>query len=162
MDNNINTIYSWTDPYWRRHPFKCIHKRWQAKRQRIRRGWCEVDELNFCDWFLTVVPDMLRELAGAELEHNAGLTNSIVEKLADDLTLCEWHNFVKQNEFAAKARKAYARAQFQNGKVQYASEEDKEICDRYDAREQELEKERQELIEDCFARLAKYFDYLWE
>lgn len=63
-----NSLFDWQELRWEWHSqkligiFKWFRRELRFARQRVRRGYCDMDVWNLYDWFLDVVPDMLQRL----------------------------------------------------------------------------------------------------
>ena len=135
---NVKDYVPWT---WKRpiQRLKWLHK---AKKQRIERGYCDGDLWNMDQWFLEVIPPMLRQLAEDDLgfpEPEFGTK----EEWKDWLTTLADH-FEACSEVAIEDQNPY-----------------KHEDDRYWPRHDALEVMAQARLEDAFKEMGKHFHSLW-
>lgn len=147
--------------YYLTHPWKWFSDTWYNLKEawlRAIRGYSEIDWFNMNDWLRAIIPDMLRYMAknchaypGNEEfstpEKWEDYLNSIAD-VFDSLDIDEW---IEKNE--------YQNDWFNDNSTTYSREE---LSHLYYNRLEELMRERDALIIDCFTSLAKVFDALWD
>ena len=138
--------YSWR--YWIRHPIKWVKDVFgdlRAAYQRAKYGWAPRDTFSFDNWFMEVIPPMLR----------------FIRSLADRIESCKEEEQDKRNEYYDD----YMREITSDGKITWNYDSDaadsNDLHAKYFARSKELWEEAQHTIEETLLEMGKYFFALW-
>ena len=108
MDMNVFRAY-FRPSYYILHPIKFFkHVWWDLKGayRRIKYGYAYIDSNEFCEWFLNIVPAMLRSVAngdsypGVEPFETYEKWQSYLTNLATRFEELQEENWEKQNEYA--------------------------------------------------------------
>lgn len=168
--------YGWH--YYLTHPWKFfteISRNFRAGWQRATRGWCASDTWDWDNWFISVVPDMLRHLA----DYGHGYPGQ--DPFDEPEKWHEWlYNMAQLIETASE--------EWQNAHNEYYEEYINEIMEhtsiteeidaegnwhhiwhkqpeigvKYSARAKELAEQGEKNIQYVFENLGKYFHFIWD
>lgn len=164
--------YSWR--YWLRHPIKWIKDVFgdlRAAYQRAKYGWAPRDTFSFDNWFMEVIPPMLRYLAddserfgvsyGCAPFDTPEKWHAFIRSLADRIESCKEEEQDKRNEYYGD----YMREITSGGKITWNYDSDaadsNDLHAKYFARSKELWEEAQHTIEETLLEMGKYFFALW-
>lgn len=164
MKTNLNVFsFSLDWRYYLRHPIaflKDIKYKTIAAYHRVRYGYCDVDVWELCEWFLTIMPQMLRQLAGDGVAYPGNEEFDTEEKweawlqqLADNLEKLQDEEWEKENPFYDDFYALDWRDD---------SEAAKAMRDNWVKATIELQTTRQNLIENCMNELGRNFFHLWD
>ncbi len=172
----------WTWPYstkyyllhpwkWFSHLFSNIRAAWR----RSTKGFCYLDASEFHEWFLAIVPQMLRVIADGEGFPGYGEFDEFwkwenwLRSVADVFESLQEENWYSLNEYEEDFHRLSEAARKSNRdkngflNVTYDDiPELKEISKKYFKRVQELNETRQKLLEDTFQSFVKNFFMLWD
>jgi hypothetical protein len=164
--NQLNAFYtgcSWR--YYIRHPFKWVKHIWWgicSAYDRITKGYCDMDWMEFDLWFKRIASAMLRDMAmhghGYHFETDEQWT-SWLHRMADQLACCVDENC--GNEYY----RPYIDAIMKNPqKILTAkeTEEEKELRKKYYERWIEVQEEQKELFKKTMDELVEHWDCLWD
>lgn len=152
--------------YYFRHPIEWIREVWHnlcAAHRRIKYGWSYEDAYNLFDWFLDVMPPMLRALGDGRTYpeykfDSAEKWQDWLNQQADLLEHCKEDGI--KNEYAdtfhEMCNKATERAAIPGG------EEFDVIRHKFLDREKEIAVEQHKILNEVFAGLADNFYDLWD
>ena len=152
-----------------RHPWKWFREFWFNLRdsyQRIKFGWSFSDVWNMDDWFLDIIPPMLRQLA-EEDSYPAKFDmiedwHDWLRAQADKLEKCKEDGIKNEFEEEFHSTAALARMRNTDNSVVFdATPEFIAIRDKYFARQQAIHEEQCRLLGETFEELGKYFYDLW-
>ena len=178
MSFNVLKDFPYSKRYYLTHPWKWFEEIWlnlRAAYQRVTKGYCYTDVWNMDDWFLTIFPNMLRELAdkhcaypGVEPFETPEKWEAWLRDMASKLEYCG-RDIDEDNEYYEAYFKSYdMRAIMTPSTDQIISiptvseEERKELFKKYSARSQELTNEEQKVLEETMAELGRHFRNLWD
>ena len=149
--------YLITHPWvWCKYAWKCVKDAWR----RSVYGWTYSDVWDWDDWFLSVVPAMLRFLAEKGCAYPAYPPFETREKwekwlvqMADllDSGSEEWKD--EHNEWYKPFKEARCTAD---------SPEKRELMERWIARSKELDKQGEENIKKALGEIAEHFYAMWD
>lgn len=165
---NVLTL-SFPKKHYLTHPlrfFKEVGWNIQSAYKRITKGYADVDWINFSEWFVNIVPQMLREMAmyghgypGTEPFETPEKWNSWLHRMADQLTYLQDEN--NGNEYT----QAYLDQIMKNPNhslFEDATPEEKEIKDKYLKRSLEVYEEHKQLFQETMKELLEYWECLWD
>lgn len=164
--------YSWR--YWLRHPIKWVKDicgDLRAAYQRAKYGWAPRDTFSFDDWFMEVIPPMLRYLAddSEQLGVDYGRApfdtpekwHAFIRSLADRIESCKEEEQDKRNEYYDD----YMREITSDGQITWnydsGAADSNDLHAKYFTRSKELWEEAQHTIEETLLEMGKYFFALW-
>lgn len=155
MDMNVLTV-EWQS--FRYRPWRVFKRFWRNVRaawHRITRGYCDYDVWNIYDWFLTVMPPMLRQLANEGSSYPADQESPQV-----------WHDWLyKLAKNFEQCVEGAIPNKYEHVFMNHINDDDDEaraIVAKYFAREKEIAEERQDLIENTLIEMSKHFYSLWD
>lgn len=136
----------------------------KAAWQRATKGYANRDVWNMDTWFLQVFPAMLKQLSQESHGHPISFNSyeewtEFLYQLAMDFEKCQDDEGNDENEYYDDYIKSLDTMRYENGRIVF---DDDEISKLYFDRMKETSKERQKLLEDCFARTATCFYGLWD
>ena len=179
MNLNVLKDYPYSKHYYLTHPWKWFKDIWlnlRAGYHRATKGYCYTDLWNMDDWFLAVFPKMLRELAekhcaypGVEPFETPEKWEEWLRGIADQLEYCA-RDSDEDNEYAeafynaSKERRITSTSTDETITISYphTDEELHDIFIKYRDRSNELEAEKQKLLEEAMGEIAKHFHCLWD
>ena len=167
---NLNAFTCYLSGDWKwnlRHPFKtlkALQRGLRAAWQRATRGFSDYDLYDWDNWMLELLPSSLEEFARVNQAYPDYEEMDAFDKwqnylkgLAADFRICQDPEAEDRNEYYEEYT-----AQFNDKSIHMVGNHERtEIDDKYFARAKELSKEQQQLLEDTFARLAKWFYAIW-
>jgi hypothetical protein len=180
------SVWTWqmSKIYYLKRPWKWIQELFINIRnawQRTKYGYCYLDWANFHEWFSTIAPMMLRDMAhkgmgypGNEPFETHEKWEKWLEQMADQLMWCsetaETHNnTIFRNEYAEDYDRIIDREieECRKNKESWITmnnktPEDKEIKDKYINREFEIQRERETLIKSTLNELSEHWFSLWD
>jgi len=171
-----NKLSVWT---WEANPTWYLKRPWEwfkelcwnirSAHHRIQKGYCDLDWMNFDHWFITIVPQMLRDIAdghgypGEEPFDTPEKWSAWLNKMADQLDACNEDN--ENNEYSDEFYKIIDDAAKRNNQsiidVEF-NEEEKEIKDKWYKRSIELIEERESLFQKTMQELLPHWNRLWD
>lgn len=136
----------------------------KAAWQRATRGFADRDIWDMDTWFLQVFPAMLKQLSKNAHGHPCSFKSyeewtEFLYQLAIDFEKCQDDEGNDENEYYDEYIKSLDTMRYEDGHVVF---DDDEISKLYFDRMKETSKERQKLLENCFARTAAHFYNLWD
>lgn len=180
MDLNVFR-WSWLKKYYILRPWKWFSElisNFKAAWRRATKGYCYCDVWNWNDWFCSVVPPMLRDMADKGMAYPGGEPFDTKEKwenwlheLADKIERLGYDDWMEDlNEYSKDYEKTFEddayKEEHPNGPfitTTYDSSLSKEeIRKRYYERCAEIHKMRQQALEEVFLELGRNFDCLWD
>ena len=179
MNLNVLKDYPYRKSYYLTHPWKWFKEIWlnlRAGWHRATKGYCYTDLWNMDDWFLTIFPKMLRELADKHCAYPGVKPFDTSEKwerwlkeMAENLEYCasdpDEENEYDKPFFEMCEERRYSSASSDEMitiSYTYDDEESKELRDKYFARNKELSDARRKLLEETMAELGLYLRNLWD
>lgn len=166
--------HSWRPRYYLAHPWRFIQEVWYNIRDawhRATRGYCYRDAADMDEYLLHSIPALLREVAegpaypGTKPFETYEKWQDFCNSLADVFEAVQEENWSEgHNEWQEEWEKAFdVLHPHPNITItqDMTEEEAREVCSLYWEREKELRKEREGIIQDAYATLAKYHDYFW-
>ena len=184
---NLNALkYTCSTQFYLRHPLRFLKDtiyNFRAAKRRIKYGYSSRDVWNMSDWFLEVIPSMLRYLAencegypGNDDFPTPEAWDDWLNATADVFESLQEDNWFSQNEYEEEFNRLNEQAwekRFQhyddNGDLHVTmssneneDEHHKEISKLWFARAQELSEQRKQLLRDVGAEFFKHFDSLWD
>lgn len=155
------------------HPwlyFKHGYYNLKAAWQRATRGYADRDTWDLDTWFLQVIPAMLKQLSQNSNGYPYGFTYEkwveFLYQLAMDFEKCQDCEGNDENEYYDDYMKSLDDIKYkrnENGCLIWETHvHHDEISKLYFDRVKELSKARQELLEDCCARLGKNLYSIWD
>lgn len=169
MKKNKLSAYSMTakKSWYLAHPIKWIEEKMynrRCARQRVLRGYCDMDWYNFYVWFLNIVPAMFRDLANKGCSYpSTGKYNSKEKwsewllSTADKLDKCRDDNEA-QNEYAEEFEALLDKYD----SIENFPSKGKIIRHKYMQREKEIAEERRQMIIEVFREIGENFYDLWD
>lgn len=173
---NILTYFPYSKKYYLLRPWRfiaqcCRNIRWSF--QRARRGWCDMDSDNMCDWFLIVIPEMLEALSHGHGWPERPEYNNIedwhkdLRMLAADLRSCTDEAQNIRNEYYPAYCDGIDKTTYILNKATHTLESHEppgfdEIAQSYYARAREIANESQTVLQGCLLELAKLLPALWD
>ena len=166
-----NEMTVWSFPYrksyYLTHPWKWfgqIKRNLNAAYKRTTKGYCFWDWADLDSWFVTIMPDMLRDMAihgsaypGVEPFETPEKWHSWLHRMADQLTTCQDED--NGNEYY----KPYIESLTANPKlIKNETEEMKNLREKYCTRSLEIKKDHDELFKSTMEELVKHWDCLWD
>ena len=179
MDLNVLKDYPYSKRYYLTHPWKWFKDIWLNLRggfQRATKGYCYTDLWSMDDWFLSIFPKMLRELAekhyaypGVEPFETSEKWEAWLIKMAEQLEYCA-SDPDEENEYDEPFYKMCEERRYTSTSsdetitisYDYSNEESKELRDKYFERGKELTEARQKLLEETMTELGLHFRCLWD
>jgi len=167
--------FSMSPSYYIRHPlcfFRELKNRIRYAWQRATKGYSYYDSMDMDEFLLHIIPGMLRDIACADM-YPSTEPFEMKEKwenwcnsLADVFESLQGDDWTKgRNEYEKDWRKAqdilYPHPNLTTTALTMTREEAENIRELYWAREMELWDERDKLLQDSYAALAKYHNMLW-
>lgn len=156
--------YSYSKRYYLTHPWKLIKEFFQNCYHGWRRaiyGWTWEDCWNFDSWFCIVVPQLLKHLA----DYGCGYPGEPFD------TPEKWHDWLYeiahrierlQYDDWMEDNNEYSKEYLESFENDWCSERQEEIRKKYYARCEEINKTRQQVLEDLGKSFFKFFDCLWD
>lgn len=139
--------------------------------QRIKKGYSFRDVYSMDEWFLTVIPNMIKDLNETKFGYPMSVTNEEWEEILNRIIFCFRECDEKtcsiKNEYKENYHKAFfgefSKEKTLNGllKINFP-EVPKELEDKYMNRCNEIEKYRENMKNEGFDLLKKYFWNLWD
>lgn len=151
----------WAFPYSKRfyltHPWKWFSHLWSNCHNaylRARYGWAPVDVWNWDQWFTTIVPQMFRYLSKNAMAYPGRYPFATPDRW--EVWLLKIADLIEaSNEDWVDKNNEYYDA-FHN------NIDDKEIYEKYAARNDELNKLAHEHIKEALNEIGEYFYYIWD
>lgn len=151
----------WQMPYSTRyyltHPWKWVRQfiiNCGDAYRRMRYGWTYADVWNWDTWFLTIVPQMFKHLAYYSMAYPGDKSFPTPDEW--QAWLLHVANLIETStEEWCEKNNEYYKPFFKNMK-------DKDLRDKYFARENELSEACQQHIEDAFHEIATHFYKIWD
>lgn len=151
--------------------FKC--RKWAS--QRARRGYADTDVWDMDDWFLRVLPPMLRDLANDDAYpgnppfETEDKWTAWLNRMADDFESLQENWGFTRNEYDTEYQQLVVAKQRQFCSLcgnkclsgDRLTPEERELQRKWKARIEELQKEKFEFTKQLFAELAEHFYNLW-
>lgn len=175
MGLNVFKDYRGYSRHWMlTHPwlyFKHGYYNLKAAWQRATRGYANRDTWDMDTWFLQVFPAMLKQLSQNANGHPCSFKSyeewtEFLYQLAIDFEKCQDDEGNDENEYYDDYMKSLDDIKWkrdENGCLTWDTHEHHdEISKLYFDRMKETSKERQKLLEDCFARLGKWIRTMWD
>ena len=151
--------------YYFRHPIKWIQEVWYnlcAAHRRIKYGWSYEDAYNLFDWFLDVIPPMLRALSDGccypAYKFDSKEWHDWLNQQADLLERCKEDGI--ENEYADTFHEMCSKAT--EGGTIHNIEGIDVIRHKFFDREKEIAAEQHKILNEVFAGLADNFYDLWD
>lgn len=174
--NVFKQNFTWRPRYYLKHPIKFfadLRDSFRAMWMRATKGYCYSDVWNMNTWMLEIFPPMLRHMAEYGCAYPGDNEFDIPEKwndylnsLADIFELLQEENWLNKNEYEDKYFHAvdmfYDRHPNLTTTTTLTQKDIDTLHDKWIKRVEELNKERQETINDVFKSLARIFDALWD
>lgn len=171
---NLITWFPYRPRYYLTHPWKFfqelgqnIHLIWQ----RATKGYAYSDAAEMDEFLLHIIPAMLREIAnGAAYPSNDEFPTyekwqDFCNSLADVFESVQEENWEEgRNKWEEDFNKAFEILHPHPNFTctsDMTEEEAQQVCKLYWEREKELWSERENIIKDAYAILAKYHGYFW-
>ena len=173
MNNNALTYFPMRPKYYLLRPWKFFRQVYLNLRvawQRATRGWADSDVWDMDEWFLDVIPQMLRHLAtegngypGDGSFPTPEAWHDYLNSVADVLESLSEENWDNQNEYE-KIFFALIDSQYENRKSlsKEAKQERDEIRKKYYDKEKELYERRKRLLVDGLSAMGQHFFSLWD
>lgn len=171
---NVLTDFPYRKRYYLTHPWKFFQECWwnlKAALSRATKGHAWRDSAEMDEFLLHLIPSMLRDMAngpaypGIEPFETHEKWEDWCNALADVFESVQEENWEEgRNEWqedwgiAFEVLHSHPNLTMTHNMTQ---EEAKEICKCYWEREKELQSEREKIIQDAYAQLAKYHNMLW-
>lgn len=158
--NNVFNMEGMVARYWLRHPLAWLRmkrKQFSWAIHRCTHGWCNLDVYNLGPWFISVFPEMLRQLAyeaqGCPMEYkNLNEWKTQLFKIAEAIERydeAEWDN---RNEFA---RDFYAEGHKND---EFA----RVVRDAYFRRNKEIAEEAYQDFKEAMMWVIEHIYWLWD
>jgi len=167
--------FSMRPSYYIKHPlhfFRELRNNIRYTWQRVTKGYSYYDSMDMDEFLLHIIPGMLRDIANADgypgtepfdtYEKFSNYCNSLAD-IFESLQQEKW-NKECFNEWQEEFDKAYeVLHQHDNITMSYDMTEERarEICKMYLKREKEFSIERDKLLQNAYASLSKYYNFLW-
>lgn len=171
---NVLNDFPYRKRYYFSHPWKFFYEAWsniKALFARATKGHAWRDSAEMDEFLLHIIPSMLRDIAkghaypGTEPFETPEKWEDWCNSLADIFESVQEENWEEgRNEWQEKWEEAFDILHpIPNFTTTHdmTQEEAEEICRCYWERQQELWAEREKIIQDAYARLAKYHSMLW-
>ena len=177
MDLNVLKDFPYRPRYYITHLWKWFRECWINLKNawmRATKGYCYTDLWNMDDWFLEVLPRMLRQLAKDHQAYPGQPPFETPEKWERWLIeMAENLEYVasdpdEENEYSQAFMDAMDnchKIRSETNSITYTYELDaagEELKDKYFKREKELSDTRQEVLKDTMAELGQYLRNLWD
>ena len=177
--NELN-VYTYRRParFYLCHPLRAVRdffRRLRWARQRAVRGYADTDVWDMDEWFLRVLPPMLRDLADSDgypgdppFDTESKWTRWL-NRMADDIESLQEDWGETRNEYEPEHRKLVEekrqviRDEHGFKSVSYAelTDEERALQSMWMTRIEELNKEKLAFTKKIFAELAEHFYNLW-
>lgn len=160
--------------YYLKHPrrfFRELYYSFKYAWQRATKGYSFYDSMDMDDFLLHVIPGMLRDIANAQAypgtepfetpekwEDWCNSLADVFESLQGDGWTEGRNEYEKDWHTACDVLHSHPNITMT---LTMTKEQAEEICELYWAREKELWAERDKLLQDSYAALAKYHNMLW-
>lgn len=171
---NVLTDFPYRKRYYLTHPWKFFQECWwnlKAVLSRATKGHAWRDSAEMDEFLLHLIPSMLRDIAngpaypGIEPFETHEKWEDWCNALADVFESVQEENWEEGRnewqedwEIAFEVLHSHPNLTMTHNMTQ---EEAEEICKCYWEREKELWTEREKIIQDAYAQLAKYHNMLW-
>ena len=166
MKNNLNAWnFGATWRYYLAHPWKWIREiGWNIHNSydRLTKGYCCTDWMNFDMWFKEVASAMFRDWA----MHGHGYHfdtpeqwNSWLHKMADQITKCQ------DEDYGNEYYQPFIDQLMKNPQTiltEEETEEEKELRKKYYERSREVYEEQKKLFKDTMEEMLEHWDCLWD
>ena len=146
--------------YYLRHPIDFVRqcgRNLKNARMRLKLGYCDYDAWDMDEWFLNVIPGVLRIIAdkgsaypGREPFETPEKWRRWLHSIADRLEACDTEHTDDRNEHWRE---------LMDGKDNIPRDI---VVHNYNISAQELYLENQQTLKECFAELAEHFYELWD
>lgn len=161
------TVWRWSEAsYYFRHPliwFKDLYYNMHYAHDRMTKGYCYLDKINFEVWFKEIASNMLRDLAmyshgypGTPPFETPEKWSSWLHRMADQLAKCV--NEDEGNEYYEKYMDLLENFSLDMPE----SKELKEARENYHRRWDEINKEHKKLFKETMDELIEHWDCLWD
>lgn len=163
---NLNVFnWAWRTRYYLIRPWKWVKELFsniRAAWMRMIKGYCYMDVWNWDDWFCSVVPPMLRHMAdhgsaypGKEPFDTPEKWHDWLYEIAHRIERLQYDDWMEDNN-------EYSKEYLESFENDWCSERQEEIRKKYYARCEEINKTRQQVLEDLGKSFFKFFDCLWD
>lgn len=163
---NLNVFnWAWRTRYYLIRPWKWVKELFsniRAAWMRAIKGYCYMDVWNWDDWFCSVVPSMLRHMAdhgsaypGKEPFDTPEKWHDWLYEMAHRIERLQYDDWMEDNN-------EYSKEYLESFENDWCSERQEEIRKKYYARCEEINKMRQQVLEDFGKEFFKHFDCLWD
>jgi len=180
MDLNVFN-WAWQKRYYLTKPWKWVKeliRNIRAAWMRAIKGYCYTDVWSWDDWFCSVVPPMLRHMAdhgsaypGREPFDTPEKWHSWLYEMAHKIERLQYDNWMEDlNEYSKDYEKTFEDDAYEEEHPDGpfltttcdSSLSKEEIRKKYYERCVEINKTRQQALEEVFLELGRNFDYLWD
>lgn len=174
--NKMNVFsYAYRKRYYITHPWKFIKETGQnfyAAWHRATRGWAARDAWELGPQLLQILPEMLRYLekyhCGVPCDMTDEEWTQWLHKMADDIELLQEENWEKQNEYNEEFYRVSENCCAYHDERGYLTvtwsdtPDDKEICNKWMKRAEELNEQWQVMAEEVGKSFFKAIPKLWD
>lgn len=175
------SVWQWpySKGYYLLRPWKWLKQLWLNigdAHDRATKGYCRTDWYEFDNWFITLAPQMLRDIAdkgcgypGREPFEEPEKWHKWLHDMADKIEQCDEEVYEHNNEYEEAFMKMYENIRISNktengwtSSFVASTPEEKELRDKYFARQLELSEQREQNMKDCLSELGEHYFSLWD
>lgn len=172
MNLNVLVNFPYARHYYLTHPWKFFKHCWQNLKDawwRVTKGYAPRDVWDLNDWFLAIMPEMLRMLAndsvgvypGVEPFETSDKWQDWLHSVADAFDGCTEEYIDSKNEYHDEYFDTLMNRRHDITTTWDSAADLRELTQLYRLREDELWEQRKVLLNDTFREFATHFDYLW-
>lgn len=178
MDKGLNSLFVNAPKFYHiKSWFSWFFRNIKWARQRIKKGYCDLDVWNFCDFHSFICAGALKELR----DTGHGVPNTIFEEADgdEDKAIKLWHDYltylIERFEFISKPENEKPSFAYWNQYMDISQKEDKDSLFPHSNSEaaikakeiwknayKEEDDEEEKAIQEVFAALPKYYRSLWD